>query len=664
MRYVNEYVCAGSSLEVSPDSRSFTKSFANSRALHASNSTQSHSVEYSITYDSDKGEVVATGSLFAMRTKFLLCILLLFAFGISALGDSNELNDRLALRFDRLENFSEGFEHSGAYPILVVLSALGLVGATMAAAAVCALPAMNKSKTNNAKLLVKTKCPSFTTTADSGALTEDPSPKMSPKAVTPINIISALRLRYQCIQDLEIEGLAGMGCAGRVYKAKWRGNTVAVKVIEYTLRPASLSVPSLLSQPVLSCVLNCPNTITCYHAAAVKLPAAATFAPKSTLPPPPPRTPPLPEAAQFEEEDLLSSGDDDVSAFFSEEYLDDAAGDFLTTTHRRTRDDPSRPRKSSLDIIDADRRSENVPRPAQLLLQVDLVRHPSMAEELKGQSLLDANSLGRPRTTLSPAPLAVYHQQRPILDMLESAVDGEDMSHIATRELEPAMATSPVCPGMYEIWMVMDWADLGSLSDAIKKGRLLCHRNGMHNVDGILSILLDVARGMLAIHELGIIHGALRAGNVMLQSSSSDPRGYTARVGDFGLYNLLDTVATHVNDRIQELARYCAPEIVHGSCYNVETDIFAFGLLMYEVWKFEKPYHDLHPCEIMAGLGRGMRPDIPTNCPYRYGRLMASCWDEAPCNRPTFDLIVRDLSGQLTFLRNAKLESEHVKGFV
>jgi len=101
----------------------------------------------------------------------------------------------------------------------------------------------------------------------------------------PIRSLSqSMRLRYQCIEDLTIQGIISKSSFNTVYKAIWKEKYhVAVEVIEYSITHrdrhrsnsnSSTTTSASLAEhyPVLSCFINHPNIVQTWHAAAVKLP--------------------------------------------------------------------------------------------------------------------------------------------------------------------------------------------------------------------------------------------------------------------------------------------------------------------------------------------------------------------------------------------------------
>lgn len=76
----------------------------------------------------------------------------------------------------------------------------------------------------------------------------------------------------------------------------------------------------------------------------------------------------------------------------------------------------------------------------------------------------------------------------------------------------------------------------GSLWDAVQRGDFRVQGKGKKVQYGkVIEVALEVAFAMQHLHEVGIVHGDLKAQNVMLQGSKSSSKNFVAKVGDFGL---------------------------------------------------------------------------------------------------------------------------------
>ena len=102
----------------------------------------------------------------------------------------------------------------------------------------------------------------------------------------------------------------------------------------------------------------------------------------------------------------------------------------------------------------------------------------------------------------------------------------------------------------------------------------LLSRIGKLPADKAIDIARDIAAGLSAAHALGIVHRDLKPSNVMI-----DGRG-RARLTDFGLAALTNECAS--DGRIIGTPAYMAPEQLSGGTVSARSDVYAFGLILYE----------------------------------------------------------------------------------
>src|SRR5579883_3468848 len=81
---------------------------------------------------------------------------------------------------------------------------------------------------------------------------------------------------------------------------------------------------------------------------------------------------------------------------------------------------------------------------------------------------------------------------------------------------------------------------------------------------------------------------------------------------------------------------YIAPELLNGNVYSQASDIYAFGMLMWEISSEEKPFHEfVHDKQLALHIFRGLRPSITDDTPQFYRDLMQQCWHADPTRRPS-----------------------------
>ena len=93
--------------------------------------------------------------------------------------------------------------------------------------------------------------------------------------------------------------------------------------------------------------------------------------------------------------------------------------------------------------------------------------------------------------------------------------------------------------------------------------------------------------------------------------------------------------------KIQGVMPYLAPELLSGrASYSYATDIYAFGMIMWEISSGEKPFHEMkHDSHLALRICQGRRPEITKDTPPFYQDLMVKCWNADPKKRPSAEEI-------------------------
>ena len=121
--------------------------------------------------------------------------------------------------------------------------------------------------------------------------------------------------------------------------------------------------------------------------------------------------------------------------------------------------------------------------------------------------------------------------------------------------------------------------------------RDLLHEHGRLTTEQTLDVLEAVLAGLSAAHQAGIVHRDLKPENVML---ADDGR---IKIGDFGLARAV-TANTASGAALLGTIAYLSPELVTRGVADARSDIYAVGIMMYEMLTGEQPYKGEQPMQI------------------------------------------------------------------
>lgn len=122
---------------------------------------------------------------------------------------------------------------------------------------------------------------------------------------------------------------------------------------------------------------------------------------------------------------------------------------------------------------------------------------------------------------------------------------------------------------MRTVWLVtqvMELCDRGTLLDMIRKSLFQPAPPKWNETIALRALLrsaAEVAKALVFVHGLDIVHGDLKPGNVLLKSAHTDRRGFSCKLTDFGLSHVLDGNQTQSTETFGTLA-YMSPEHVQG----------------------------------------------------------------------------------------------------
>src|SRR5438309_9603049 len=123
----------------------------------------------------------------------------------------------------------------------------------------------------------------------------------------------------------------------------------------------------------------------------------------------------------------------------------------------------------------------------------------------------------------------------------------------------------------------------------------------------------------MTIHEEKFIHQDLHSGNIFSRSIND------SEIGDLGLCQRLIDKKDDPH-KIFGVVPYLAPEVLSKKLYTKESDIYSFGMIMWEHTTGKKPFHDRpHNHILILDILKGERPQTTDDTPEFYAELMKRC---------------------------------------
>jgi len=150
---------------------------------------------------------------------------------------------------------------------------------------------------------------------------------------------------------------------------------------------------------------------------------------------------------------------------------------------------------------------------------------------------------------------------------------------------------------------------------------------------------------MYHLNSNNIIHRDLAARNILISRFEIDG----IKISDLGMSRLMEFIEgiQHTDTKIGPV-KWMAPEALKNREYSSKTDVWSFGVVIFEVYSRQTPFNKMPLIEVGKGIIEGtLRLIPPDNCPLFIRELMQACLQYLPDKRPQFQLISKQLEQQI-----------------
>lgn len=145
-------------------------------------------------------------------------------------------------------------------------------------------------------------------------------------------------------------------------------------------------------------------------------------------------------------------------------------------------------------------------------------------------------------------------------------------------------------------YIVMEYVRRQTLKELINK------RGALHYVEAV-DIMKQVVSATALAHSMGIVHRDLKPQNILVTDSG------IVKIADFGIASIQSLSQVTQTDTIMGSLHYLAPEIARGEKATPQSDIYALGVVFYELLRGDVPFNGESPVNIAL---KHMRDEIPS----------------------------------------------------
>ncbi|KAL6741786.1 hypothetical protein Aduo_015007 [Ancylostoma duodenale] len=182
----------------------------------------------------------------------------------------------------------------------------------------------------------------------------------------------------------------------------------------------------------------------------------------------------------------------------------------------------------------------------------------------------------------------------------------------------------------HPLYIILEYVQGGALDSYLRKNK------DKIKDDERLQLALGVAWGMEYLHKVNILHRDIAARNCLYD------KRFTVKISDFGLSRRGTTYKMKTMQKMP--IKYMAPESLSQFLFSQKTDVYSYGILIYELYSCKEPYQGVSNVETRSMVVGGKLNKMPDNVPPDLSSFVKEkMWCQNPAERTDFHEIVQFL---------------------
>ncbi|XP_029158361.1 proto-oncogene tyrosine-protein kinase ROS-like [Nylanderia fulva] len=240
----------------------------------------------------------------------------------------------------------------------------------------------------------------------------------------------------------------------------------------------------------------------------------------------------------------------------------------------------------------------------------------------------------------TPVAIKMLKRQASSKEKKEFLKEAKLMSHFRHKNVLKILG---ICLNTNSPLLILELIEPGDLLNYLRNnGTLQSSDSCALRLKDLLAMCEDVARGCCYLERQQFVHRDLACRNCLISVKNHENR--IVKIGDFGLAR--DIYKDHYYRMKGDHplpVRWMAPESLVFGLFTSQSDVWAFGVLMWEIMSLgEHPYPGKNYSEVIEYVREGGKLPKPLNCPPMLYQLMLHCW-KSVIGRPNFTNCLKNI---------------------